>query len=112
MASLATPNASEMEKSVSEENQQVNQTLTREHTVSPNASQPHLSDERKPQAAGKHYSLMPTEEIISLPVKSFCAKNAVLFLWATGPKLPEALKVMAGWGFHFFQGGVHVSLQR
>ena len=72
----------------------------------------YFGDPDKPQAAGKHYSLMPTEEIISLPVKSFCAKNAVLFLWATGPKLPEALKVMAGWGFHFFQGGVHVSLQR
>lgn len=61
----------------------------------------YFGDPDKPQAAGKHYTLMPTDEIISLPVKSFCAKNAVLFLWATGPKLPEALKVMAGWGFHY-----------
>jgi len=28
-------------------------------------------------------------------------KNAVLFLWATNPKLIEALQVMAGWGFEY-----------
>ena len=61
----------------------------------------YFGDPLKPQAAGKHYTLMPTEDICALPVRSFCAKNAVLFLWATGPKLPEALKVMAGWNFHF-----------
>lgn len=63
----------------------------------------YFGDPDKPQAAGKHYTLMPTEEIGALPVRSFCAKNAVCFLWATGPKLPEALKVMEAWGF-FFRG--------
>jgi len=30
-----------------------------------------------------------------------CAKNAVLFLWATAPKLKEALEVMDAWGFRY-----------
>ena len=29
------------------------------------------------------------------------ADDAVLFLWATSPKLPEALEVMAAWGFTY-----------
>jgi N6-adenosine-specific RNA methylase IME4 len=61
----------------------------------------YFGDPNKPQAAGKHYTLMETETICDLPVRSNCAKDAVCFLWATGPKLPEALKVMTGWGFHY-----------
>jgi len=55
----------------------------------------------KDQAAGKHYSLMDTADICMLPVEEIADKPAVLFLWATCPKLPEALKVMEAWGFHF-----------
>ena len=29
------------------------------------------------------------------------APNAILFLWATAPLLPEALEVMVGWGFTY-----------
>lgn len=32
---------------------------------------------------------------------SICAKDSVLFLWATGPKMPEALSVMKAWGFTY-----------
>jgi N6-adenosine-specific RNA methylase IME4 len=61
----------------------------------------YYGDPNKDQAAGKHYSLMSTAEIARLPVGSITAPRAALFLWATGPRLPEAIKVMEAWGFHF-----------
>ena len=42
---------------------------------------------------------MPLEEIKALEVPS--ADDAVLFLWAVSSKLPEALEVMAAWGFEY-----------
>ncbi len=61
----------------------------------------YYGDPNKDQAAGKHYSLMLTPEIAALPVGSITAPQAALFLWATGPKLPEAIEVMKAWGFHY-----------
>ena len=47
----------------------------------------------------EHYATMTTEDICNLKVPS--ANNAILFLWATNPKLPEALEVMERWGFSY-----------
>lgn len=46
-----------------------------------------------------HYPTMDLENIKSLKVPS--ADNAVLFLWATAPKLEEALEVLNAWGFTY-----------
>jgi len=46
-----------------------------------------------------HYPTMETDEICNLDIPS--ADNAVLFLWATNPKLKEALKVMEAWNFEY-----------
>ena len=46
-----------------------------------------------------HYPTMSTEEICNLKVPS--ANNSVLYLWATAPKLLEALQVMKAWGFTY-----------
>ena len=46
-----------------------------------------------------HYEAQPTEDVCKLKVPS--ADNAVLFLWATNPKLEEALEVMKAWGFQY-----------
>ena len=61
----------------------------------------YYGDPNKDQAAGKHYPLMSTEDIAALPVRAIAATPAVLFLWATGPRLPEAISVMRAWGFHY-----------
>jgi len=47
----------------------------------------------------QYYKTMPTEEICKLKIPS--ADDAVLFLWATNPTLPDALKVMECWGFKY-----------
>lgn len=52
------------------------------------------------------YDVMDTDDICRLPVGELAAKDCVLFLWATFPQLPEALRVMAAWGFTYKSGGV------
>lgn len=47
------------------------------------------------------YEVMDQTDICNMPVQDLAAKDCVLFLWATHPKLPEALEVMAAWGFEF-----------
>lgn len=51
--------------------------------------------------AEKHYSTMALGDIKALPVAQSCAQDCVLLLWATWPLLPEALGVIAAWGFTY-----------
>jgi N6-adenosine-specific RNA methylase IME4/ParB-like chromosome segregation protein Spo0J len=46
-----------------------------------------------------HYPTMTLEDIQALSVPA--ADDSVLFLWATSPKLPEAIAVMEAWGFSY-----------
>jgi N6-adenosine-specific RNA methylase IME4 len=48
-----------------------------------------------------HYPTMPLEEICALNISEAATDDCVLFLWATSPKLPEALQVIAAWGFAY-----------
>jgi len=48
-----------------------------------------------------YYGTMTIEQIMKLPVADICEKDAVLFLWATNPLLPEALETMKKWGFKY-----------
>lgn len=47
----------------------------------------------------QHYQVMPTNEVCELEIPK--AENAILFLWATNPKLEDALKVIRAWGFTY-----------
>jgi len=47
------------------------------------------------------YDVMDTEDICKLPVGELAAKDCVLFLWVTDPKLEEAFKVINAWGFSY-----------
>ena len=70
-------------------------------------SQSKLEDRGAARTVEKEYATMKSPrgsvaaEIEALPVGDWAADNAVLFLWATGPKLPHALSVMAAWGFTY-----------
>ena len=61
----------------------------------------YYGDPNKDQAAGKHYALMSDEDILSLPVAQLAARPAVLFLWATSPRLDLAIDTMRRWGFAY-----------
>lgn len=51
------------------------------------------------RAPENHYPTLPLAEIKTLPVP--LAEDAVCFLWAVSSKLPQALEVMAAWGFTY-----------
>lgn len=59
------------------------------------------------RAIENHYPTLTADEIACLedadgrPVADLAADDAVLFLWATNPKLSEALTVIEGWGFTY-----------
>lgn len=53
---------------------------------------------KSPQA---HYRTMTIDAIKALPVEALAARDCLLWLWAVGPMLPEALQVMTAWGFQF-----------
>ncbi len=53
------------------------------------------------RGADRHYSLMSTDAIAALPITRLADTNAHLYLWATNNHLPDALKVMAAWGFRY-----------
>lgn len=52
-------------------------------------------------AAAAQYQTMSVEDICKLPVKDLADRNCVLFMWATYPKLEEALEVIKAWGFEY-----------
>lgn len=60
-----------------------------------------LVDRGAARAVEKEYPTMQPKEIAALPVSTIAARDSVLFMWATGPKLPQALMVMNAWGFEY-----------
>lgn len=56
-------------------------------------------------AAVNHYPLMRDEDISALPVARCAADDSLLFLWATSPELPAALKAGEAWGFRYITVG-------
>jgi len=47
------------------------------------------------------YPTMSTPAICALPMSLLCAEDCCLFLWATHGRLPDALRVLAAWGFTY-----------
>lgn len=48
-----------------------------------------------------HYPTMALDDICALPVSDLATDDAVLFLWATSPKLAESMRVVESWGFTY-----------
>ena len=44
---------------------------------------------------------MGIDELCALPVADLAARDSALFLWATFPQLPEALRLIKAWGFQY-----------
>lgn len=48
-----------------------------------------------------HYPTMTLEEICAMPVADLATEDAMLYLWATAPKLVECMEVIKAWGFEY-----------
>jgi N6-adenosine-specific RNA methylase IME4 len=66
------------------------------------------SQEGQKKGPASHYSVMSIDEIKGLPVGHLASGDAVLWLWATHPMLPQQIEVCAAWGFRFVTSGVWV----
>lgn len=62
-------------------------------------------EDKAPQG---QYECMSVEDICALPVEAIAAPDALLWLWATNPMLPEAFTVLDAWGFTFKTAGTWV----
>ncbi|MCJ2129203.1 MT-A70 family methyltransferase [Methylobacterium sp. E-045] len=66
------------------------------------------SDKGEAKSAQAQYDCMTLDAIKALPVAELARGDAFLWLWATNPMLPQALAVMAAWGFTFTTSGTWV----
>jgi N6-adenosine-specific RNA methylase IME4 len=48
-----------------------------------------------------HYPTMTLDDICAMPVSEMAAPDAMLYLWATAPKLEECFAVIKAWGFEY-----------
>lgn len=62
------------------------------------ADEPGMTHNRS-RGANRYYPTMTTADICNLSIPA--ADNAVLFLWACWPLLPDALSVIDAWGFDY-----------
>lgn len=61
----------------------------------------HAPMESPSRAIENQYPTMSLEEICALRVRDIATDDAVLFLWATAPKLAESMQVIEAWGFEY-----------
>lgn len=53
------------------------------------------------RGAAQHYDLMNIDRIKMMPIADLMDDNSTLLLWTTNAALPQALEVMAAWGFTY-----------
>lgn len=51
--------------------------------------------------AAQQYETMNNKAIAEMNIQPICEKDAVLFLWATVPLMPEAFVTLSAWGFTY-----------
>ena len=59
----------------------------------------------QPKWGGRKYPSMSISDLKALGVREIAAKDSLLFMWATFPKLREAYEVMDAWGFEYTTNG-------
>jgi N6-adenosine-specific RNA methylase IME4 len=57
--------------------------------------------ETESRAIENQYPTMDLDAIRAMRVADLCTPDAVLFMWATSPKLAEAMAVLDAWGFTY-----------
>ena len=53
------------------------------------------------RSATAHYDCVPFGLLCKLPIGDNAGPNCALFLWATDPMIPQALELVAAWGFTY-----------
>lgn len=64
-----------------------------------------FSDAGQGKSASQHYPVMSLDEMKAWRVAELMAANSACFMWATFPCLPQALDLLAHYGFEYRTGG-------
>jgi N6-adenosine-specific RNA methylase IME4 len=64
------------------------------------------SDKGQGRSPSRHYATMSAPALRALPVAKLAAPDSVLALWVYGPRLPDALALIAAWGFVYKSVGL------
>lgn len=67
-----------------------------------------FSDKGYEKAPEGQYKTMDLEAIKAMQVEALAAEHCLLWLWAVNAQIPQALEVMAAWGFTFKTAGTWV----
>jgi N6-adenosine-specific RNA methylase IME4 len=51
--------------------------------------------------AERHYKTVENKKLCDIDVNAFCEDDCILFMWATFPKIQEALDLIKAWGFTY-----------
>lgn len=51
--------------------------------------------------AERHYKTTSNDQLEMMDVNSICDNDCILFMWATFPKMQEALDLINAWGFTY-----------
>jgi N6-adenosine-specific RNA methylase IME4 len=57
--------------------------------------------QNKMGAAAKFYDTMADEDLQAMPIKTLLNKKAIIFIWATAPRLDAAIKLIEAWDLHY-----------
>ncbi|SCK49366.1 N6-adenosine-specific RNA methylase IME4 [Variovorax sp. HW608] len=57
--------------------------------------------ETESRAIENQYPTLDLQDIMSLPVQEIAFDDCVLYMWATSPKLADAMEVLPAWGFTY-----------
>lgn len=60
-----------------------------------------FSENGKDRSPEQHYACLSIDDIKSLPVGDLAADNSVCLMWVIDTHIPQALDVMASWGFKY-----------
>ena len=56
-------------------------------------------------SAQDHYETVNVKDLTTLPIKNIVAKNCIMFMWTTGPKIPEAVHLIKHWKLKYVTVG-------
>lgn len=51
--------------------------------------------------ASRHYETMSIKDLKAMNVAELAAPTSVLWMWTTGPQLPDSLELMKAWGYSY-----------
>jgi len=64
------------------------------------------------RSPSQHYDVMSVRDLYEIPIGNFCAPNAIIWFWTTGPFVPDAIKILEYSGLRYVTMGYWGKVQK